>query len=331
MSEPAERRVEIDALKAAGILTIVLIHSLRAPWDPSVSTFEVWVGHATRFGVPAFLCASGYLYARTSPVALATTLARLRRIVVPYLVASLCAQVFRRWLELGEGPGNFWLDLLIGASFGPYYYVFVIAILVLVTPAFARLSRRTIAGMTLVLLAVQWGVDAAPWGIPLPIRWHIRSPLLWWAYFLLGWSVRLYARPLAYQLARHRRALAVGFVASALLLTGASALEGFAPRLFVRTAAWLDVYAILGAIVVLSHGVERSPPWLRFLSDATYAIYLFHLFFLLPVARLVPPAPDRAALGAIALPWLAGLLGSLLLVVVARALLGRHSRNWVGA
>ena len=68
MSERRDRRIEIDALKTAGILTIVLIHSMRTYWDPSISTLEVWIGHATRFGVPAFLCASGFLYATTSPV-----------------------------------------------------------------------------------------------------------------------------------------------------------------------------------------------------------------------------------------------------------------------
>ena len=57
------RSPEIDALKVAGIVTVVLIHTMRAPWDPAVAPLEVWIGHATRFGVPAFLFASGFLYA----------------------------------------------------------------------------------------------------------------------------------------------------------------------------------------------------------------------------------------------------------------------------
>ena len=67
----APRFVEIDALKVAGIVTVVLIHTIRAPWDPAVAPLELWIGHATRFGVPAFLFASGFLYATTSPVACA--------------------------------------------------------------------------------------------------------------------------------------------------------------------------------------------------------------------------------------------------------------------
>ena len=57
------RFAEIDALKAVGIVTVVLIHSFRSPFDPTVSPGEVWLGHLTRFAVPAFLMASGFLYA----------------------------------------------------------------------------------------------------------------------------------------------------------------------------------------------------------------------------------------------------------------------------
>ena len=58
------RSPTVDAIKVAGIVTIVLIHALRAPWDPGLSPLERWLGHVTRFGVPGFLLASGFLYAK---------------------------------------------------------------------------------------------------------------------------------------------------------------------------------------------------------------------------------------------------------------------------
>jgi len=330
MTVPRDRLVEIDALKAAGILTIVLIHSMRPQWDPSVSALEIWIGHATRFGVPAFLCASGFLYARESPVSFATTRGRLRRILVPYLVASLLAQAFHLWRDEPPMTGTVWMDLLIGASFGPYYYVFVIAILVLATPAFARLSRRSVVALTAASVTAQWLMEIGTFGL-MHLTWQIRNPMMWWAYFLIGWSVRLHAEPLARFVARRRPLLAAGCVASAVLLTAASALEGSVPAPLIRTAAWLDVYAILGAIILLSRGAGRSPGWLRFTSDATYTIYLFHLFFVLTVQDLLP-LPEEGADGIrIALPWLAGLAGSLLVVTGARAALGDRSREWIGA
>ena len=330
MSAPRDRLVEIDALKAAGIVTIVLIHAMRPQWDPNASSLEIWIGHATRFGVPAFLCASGFLYAQVSSRSFATTRARLRRILVPYLVASLLAQIFHLWRDQAPMTGSVWMDLLIGASFGPYYYVFVIAILVVVTPAFAQLSRRAVFALTAAFVAAQWLMEIGTFGL-MHLTWQIRNPMMWWAYFLIGWSVRLHAEPLSRIVASRRTALAAGCTAAALLLTAASALEGRVPGPLVRTAAWLDVYAILATITLLSRRFSRSPGWLRFVSDATYAIYLFHLFFVLMAQDLLPLPERHADLLRIALAWLAGLGGSLAVVMGARASLGRRSREWVGA
>jgi fucose 4-O-acetylase-like acetyltransferase len=74
----SQRFHEVDLLKAVGILTVVLIHSLRSPWEPSISPLELWLGNVTRFAVPGFLVASGYLYATTAPIGWALTRRRLR-------------------------------------------------------------------------------------------------------------------------------------------------------------------------------------------------------------------------------------------------------------
>jgi surface polysaccharide O-acyltransferase-like enzyme len=328
----APRFVEIDALKVAGIVTVVLIHTIRAPWDPSVAPLEVWIGHATRFGVPAFLFASGFLYATRRPVPRATVGGRLQRILLPYLVASIAAQLFRAARDLpGEtGSGSIVLDLLIGASFGPYYYVFVIAVLVVATPLYARLSGRALVAVLAFLVAGQWLADAGSFGL-VDLRWHLRNPLLWWAHFLLGWCVRLHLARVQRGVAEHRGPLLFGLAVAVAALTAASALEGSAPRMFVRSAAWLDIYAILALVWVLASRIERPPIWLRETSDATYALYLFHLFFLLPAKAWFPPPAGSVAWQAIALPWAIGLAGPLALVFVARAVLGTRSRSVIGA
>lgn len=340
--ERAERArfLEVDALKAAGIVTIVLIHSLRPPWDPGVTHLELFLGHVTRFGVPAFLFASGFLYATHAPVGLGTTGARLRRVLVPYLIASAAAQIFRRALGLPEETGSLLLDLLLGASFGPYYYVFVISLLVLATPLFARLPPRGLAAALLLCVAGQWMSEAGPLETP-EVRWHLRNPLLWWAYFLLGWWTRLHLATVRRTFSAHRTAIAATLFVLVVALTAASALEGSAPRVLVRTAAWLDVYAILCLVFVLASpraadpGAQPAaafvPGWLRLASDATYTIYLFHLFFLIPVQRALPASPGAVDIEAVLLPWAAGVAGPLALVAASRALLGDRSRGWLGA
>jgi peptidoglycan/LPS O-acetylase OafA/YrhL len=101
-SESEQRYAELDAIKSIGILVVILIHSMRAPWNPSASEAEVWIGAVTRFAVPGFLAVSGCLYAGSRSVAAALTRVRLRRILVPYALASLAAQIFRR--ARGAGP-----------------------------------------------------------------------------------------------------------------------------------------------------------------------------------------------------------------------------------
>jgi surface polysaccharide O-acyltransferase-like enzyme len=322
----SRRYVEIDVLKVVAVTTVVLIHGLRPPWHPELSSTELWLGHLTRFAVPAFLFASGFLYATRERVAAATTLRRLRRIGLPYLLASLGAQLW--WLALGrESPGgSLALDLVFGSSFGPYYYVFVAALLVALTPAIPRLPARVLPALVMVLVLAQWAVDAAvAW--PLPFYWHLRNPLLWWAYFAAGWLLHLHYEEVASWVVAHRRPLVVGLAGAVALLTAASGLPG--PLLGVRSAAWAEVWAVLALLFALACGGRRSPAALRWMSDATYGVYLLHLFFLYAVQLLFPPGTGLAA--AILLPWAAGLGGSLALIAVLQRLLGRRSRDWIGA
>jgi len=228
-----------------------------------------------------------------------------------------------------EPPSGSWVtDLLFGASLGPYYYVFLIVGLVLATPAFAMLSRRGLAVAALLLLAAQWWTDAAT-GYVLPFFWVVRNPLMWWAYFAIGWIVRQHhAAIVAWVLPRRRLVLCV-LVALVAGLSLASGLSG--PRLFVRTAAWADIYAICALIFVSFAGQHRVPAALQYLSEASYSIFLIHIVFVLAVIEKVPPPFHRMEFVPVALAWAAGLAGSLAVIESLKAVLGRHSRDWIGA
>ena len=83
MTPPADasrRFAEVDAVKAVGILTVVGIHSLAPIWAPDAPAHAVWWAHVTRFAVPGFLAASGYLYASARPLPRRVTSRRLTRI-----------------------------------------------------------------------------------------------------------------------------------------------------------------------------------------------------------------------------------------------------------
>jgi len=322
------RFAEIDALKAVGILVVILIHSLRAPWDPRISSFELWLGIVTRFAVPSFLFCSGFLYATTTAIPMGKVLRRLRRVLVPYVICSVAAQLW--WVSTGQGHATLdaALEMLLGSSFGPYYYVFVHFFLVLVAPLFALVPYAGLVALTVVLIGCQAWLESSM-TLVLPIFWHIRNPLLWWGYFLLGWIVRQHHASIAAWTTRHRAPLIAGIVLSIVGLTWAAHLEG--RNEWVRAAMWLDIYAISALVFVTACGRRHVPPALAHLSDTSFAIYLLHLFFVYGAERLVTPAVGQFDALVIAGYWAAGLLGSLALIAAARRIFGRLSRDIIGA
>ncbi|MFQ5418065.1 MAG: acyltransferase, partial [Myxococcota bacterium] len=319
---------EIDALKFAGILTVILIHSLRAPWDPRISPAELWLGAVTRFAVPGFLFCSGFLYATADRIRAATVGRRIRRVLIPYGVASVAAQLW--WLAHGQGreSATAVTELLLASSFGPYYYVFVHFGLVLIAPALARLPRTAIAVLAALLVASQGVFESSP-DLLLPFFWHLRNPLLWWGYFLLGWLIRLHYETIQRWIGERRGLLVAGFAVAVAACTW-FATSGD-KDVTTRVAMWLEIHAVLGLLFAATCGLPRAPGPIRAIADATYAIYLFHLFFIYAVEDFMRPATNRFDGAFISAAWFGGLIGSLLLIRLARFALGSRSRDVIGA
>jgi fucose 4-O-acetylase-like acetyltransferase len=321
------RRFEVDLVKAVGIVAVVLIHSLRPFFAPDVSRTELRILQLTQFAVPGFLAASGFLYASSQPISWTVTRGRLRRLLAPYLVASIAAQGF--WFAFeGRAPGPSVLleELLLASSFGPFYYVLQAVLFALASPAFSRLGPRSLRALTAAAIAAQW----AAWFLPEPpLFWAVRNPLHWMAFFLAGWWLGIREPAGSRWLANHR--LPMGLMSAVGL--GAASFFGPMPKLGSQSQpmSWLAVWCALCLILTLAAQREARHRAVRFLSDSTYTIYLFHLFFVVPVQRLVPAAAgvfDPLAIGA---AWLAGMLGPLALAAGGRAVLGRHSRTILGS
>ena len=339
----APRRLEVDLVKTTGIVAVVLIHSLRPFFSPQTSRGELWLSYSLQFAVPGFLAASGLLYASAQRIPWAVTRGRLRRLLVPYLLASLAAQLF--WLAFdGRAPSVrvAFQEILFAASFGPFYYIQHAVLFVLVAPLLVRLRPILLAPAVLLAIVLQWlsrsswfGSEVADlvsrWpglALPsLPMFWAARNPLAWAGFFFAGWWLGARPHALPRWIARHRLLVSgSGAVAAALLIAATTA-----DRPADQIASTLAVWCILLSLFAIGTGRETRRRAVRFLSDSTYTIYLFHLFFVLPVQRLVPAMPgmfDPVAIGA---AWGAGLLGPLALAALGRALLGRRSRTFLGS
>src|SRR5262245_3590949 len=197
-----ERRFEVDLVKAVGIVAVVLIHSVRPYFSPDVSRPELRILQITQFAVPGFLAASGFLYASSERISWAVTQSRLRRLLVPYFVASIAAQVF--WFAFDGrvvGPGALLEDLVLASSFGPFYYVLQAVLFVLAAPGLSRLRRGPLQAVTVAGIAAQW----ACWVFLMPPPfWVVRNPFHWLGFFLGGWGLGMREPACSRWLASHR-------------------------------------------------------------------------------------------------------------------------------
>lgn len=163
--------------------------------------------------------------------------------MIPYLLASLLAQLW--WLGQGQGRdlSSLVQELLLGASFGPYYYVFVHFWLVLFAALFAVLPPRALWGLTAAMLLAQAVVES---GTGLPFFWHLRVPPTWWAYFLVGFMLRLHYEPVRRLVTKHRGVLCAGATATAADCVVPAITQ--AGTGFAGAAEWLYNYAIIALL-----------------------------------------------------------------------------------
>lgn len=330
-----DRYAEIDGIKVVGIFAVLMIHCLRAPWDHAISDMELFLNQELRFAVPGFLFCSGFLYAKTRAWDWQLTRGRLERILVPYFVASICAEIFRGFQFEFRPVEVVALNLLTGNSFGHYYYVFVIVGLVVATPWFATLGKRgllSLLGITMLFQVLTIVGQTLQWDVGIELEsnfWPFRSPLLWWNFFLLGWMARQHEASLRAFVVERRGAVASALGLVACALAGSWFVES--QPLIQQLGAWLQIFCVVALIGTLFTGRTITSPLFAKISDATYAMYLFHLFFLFVVQSFLPYPEGEFAPHLILARFVPTLIGVFLFIQFAKRSLGPHSRFWLGA
>lgn len=319
----SQRIPALDWLKALAMVAVAINHAGPYLMGPRSTAFDAIVrGGLVAFHVPTFLVVSGFLYSRQSPQSLAVVGQRLSRFLVPYLVASVLA------LALGfsqvRGPLDVLKHLAFGSALGIYYYIFLLAIFTGCIWPLSRMPSVWIAGLLAALCGYALASSLVP-GVAVreSMYWFMRNPLHLGGYFLCGWLVAAWRTPLSAFERRWRPAVALVAVAcvAAWLAALLEALPG-AMRPFLRAGYTLSVVWLV-VVFVPSRPV---PKLVRFLSDSTLTLYLYHMMIevrLLPYAMPLPPWLRTPVLA------LAGLGGSTGLLLAARALLGRTRARWL--
>jgi len=336
-ASPRHRYVAIDTLKATAIIAIVWIHTFET-WPMRPVPFILQLSVFTGFAVPAFFFASGFLLYQPVPVSGALLRRRLRRVLVPYAVASLVATA-GRWLVAGPYPlAQVAYEFLTGSAVSIFYFVpmlvgamllyaFVSRFPKALTPVFVLLwVTGLLCQLLIIFLPAFWQPPADPF------FWAFRNPLRWWGFYFAGCFAAAHIESIDRLSEGWRRTVAV------LLLTAVAALVAYAvnlPVTYTRLGGlirYTAMYCAIGGIFLLSFQA-RERRWVRWLSEATYSIYLYHFFLI---------SSCRYAIAQHALPWalpplainafvfLIACTGSIGFVLLARRALGSRAQLVVG-
>lgn len=314
-------------MKAIAILVVIYIHSQRLGMGGAVIQA---LGVVTRFAVATFFFVSGLLLSRQEAIHRSGLARRLLRIVPPYVVASLVAFFFG-WIALGErlGPSEMGFRLLVGAASGIYYFIPILAGAITVSVLLSGFPRSlAVLGTSLVVasLLVESGyLLLDDYGTRGWLFWELRNPLRWWGYFFAGWL----SRPIFARLPTFPRSLRLGVGLAALLLPAAAFLHALEAGTMTQglvpgTLVILNNYGAILAMALL--GSLASGGWLvRWVSEATYPLYLYHFFVIQLVLRA-----SLSDLAAIPVAFAVSLVTTSLVVALARRVLGASARVVLG-
>jgi surface polysaccharide O-acyltransferase-like enzyme len=276
----------VDYLKAIAIVAVALTHAVPGDLDSGQTPVGFWIALVSGFHVPMFLIVSGWLAHGEAPVAWRRVAARLGRILLPYFVAV--GIVWMLGLVTFPDPRRFVFKIVTGAALGHYYFVPVIAFCTVLLPLLSRLSTEALIVTAFILTGMSEVFWVRPdWRASSALFWQIRDPFLQFhlGYFVLGMI-----------LARHRAGTTQVFkrddpsraVVASLMIAVFGVVAWTHPWIashpFARTSYTLAVMALVTAVVPPG----PTPPLIRFLSEATWTIFLYHLLALRAVEPLLP-------------------------------------------
>ena len=298
-----DRLAPIDFIKAVAIVAVVANHAVHV-WAPPITFWDIAVRWMVQFHVASFFVASGYLYARSGFRTFADVHRRLTRVLVPYVVASAII-----WL-LGYSDAKSFRDFAVllasGGVLPIYYFVFLMTIFILLALPLARLPRSAVALLLIslwvykIILVVEPSLQ--------PIRgwyWTMRDPRRTYDFFLAGWVAWAYREELTRIAVRMRAPLLVTCLIVIVSYNVAYSSDAAFYDRFDLVTRVLYVLVTCTTIFLLTRDV-RVPTTIRFVSQATYGIYLYHF----PLTMAVQPLlVDVGAIARITAALLVGLLG----------------------
>lgn len=345
----SKRWIEIDGLKAIGIVTVVLIHSIQYQLL-SETPLEKFLGTLTRFAVPSFFFIFGFLFNKSSRSIKELVHKLVLRLIPPYLIASTL-MLYLRWTFPWIESTPLQLSLLeilkiffFGSALGIYYFLFVLLYLSLLGLLLRKLKDAWIIAFFFFSVGAILAFYYHPYGLPTSETHFFfvlfRHPALHLWPFLLGW---IFSKKIV-----HDDSWIHGFVTKKqpLLLTCIMIFDGITlcyilkfqdPAIqktlfqyFTIQQSLLQLHSFWMLLILWKIGscwklIERAITWV---SLRSYSIFLFHLPLIRMMQRLLEPIHGKAPLLWIFSSCSIGLIITMILVWLGNRVLGRHSK-WV--
>jgi peptidoglycan/LPS O-acetylase OafA/YrhL len=301
----------------------------------------------TRFAVPGFIFAAGFLF-KKGPVDIKRLAIRLvTRIIPPYVVCSLII-VFLGLAERGGRPvivtrTTILGDLLLGNTIGIYYFVFVIVYLYAFSFILRLFSARTILVLWACTIAITIVFYLNPFVWVPALLSHIlpkgtfelffivmRHPCIHIFFYISGWAASLYYPRIRPFLSKRF----IPFIVIAVLGDIVVLYFIHNPRLdYSPKQLTIQVHIISTISFLLLFGIRKKffVSAIEYLSRNSYGIFLIHFPFIRYVQRMFPEATARFSFGYSTLVWLGGIVGSIVVIEIAKIVLKKYSPYVVGA
>ena len=283
------RQSEIDLVKALAIVTVVLVHCINDRPFYSGDRLQAFLSDWTRFAVPWFLFAAGFLFPKDDSSGWRLLGKLAARIVPPYMVCSLlCIALSVFSGQESYGAWRVLKELLLGQACGIYYFVFVISYLYLLGLVLRRAPPHIVyaacglAFGALLAIYATWPALIYPRA---SLNVALRHPFIHAFPFLAGWVAALHQFKLR-ELLRQLRARDV-FLLAAMDLATLGALQWW-PSGDMHRELLIQAHVYVFLILVLHLGLRINRPWegIRYLSEASYGIYLVHMGFVVVMHKL---------------------------------------------
>ena len=363
MSKQYKRFDNLDFLRAAALLSGILLHSLSLylePIDgseprPLAAILFVWI-HSWR--MPLFMLLAGFFTCLSLAKRTTSSYAinRVVRLGAPLIILWLAipavdesaSQIFKwpefiSWLTINQ-PFTLRLDHLWFLYYLLIFYAIILSLRAINPRTFELITNFKLNFLTISFIWLPLITLSAPWARPLggifseiPTTFgelKIGSMIFMAAFFVIG--MQLFNNQLLLQRLQAVRFWLTAVIICSVLPIGLMAWGIMKDPQFVfsgRLEMWMvnslstfaSVFMILGLLGVSCRFVLGGGPILSWLVKLSYPTYVFHIVFVYPIGGILLLSGWNAAL-VVLFSCLSGLVGS---VVIYYAFIWHSPLDWV--